>query len=143
ARGHIVVHRAAVGPGPVVGEIAKLLGARGTTVTLANEMTVPVRVEGGRVFHENLALTVNGFVVRTSGSVGFDGTLALVADVPVPAAVVKNNPALMKALSGKTVRVPVAGTLSHPAVDAKQFQAAVLNLARDAAKDVGKDLLHK
>jgi hypothetical protein len=143
ARGQVIVHRATLGPGPVVGEVAKLLGAHGTAVTLANETTVPVRVEGGRVFHENLALTVNGYVVRTAGSVGFDGTLALVADVPVPTAALKNNPALMKALTGKTVKVPVTGTLSHPAVDAKAFQAAVLNLARDAAKDAGKDLLHK
>jgi hypothetical protein len=143
AKGQIVVHRATVGPGPVVAEVAKLLGAHGTTITLANETTVPVRVEGGRVYHENLALTVNGYVVRTTGSVGFDGTLALVADVPVPTAALKGNPALMKALSGKTVKVPVTGTLSHPAVDAKVFQAAVLNLARDAAKDAGKDLLHK
>lgn len=143
AKGHILIHRATVGPGPVVGEIAKLLGATGTTITLANETTVPVRVEGGRVFHENLALTVNGYVVRTTGSVGFDGTLALVADVPVPASAMKNNPVLAKALAGKVVKVPVAGTLAKPAVDAKQFQAAVLNLARDAARDTGKDLLNK
>ena len=47
----------------MVAEIAKLLGAANPSVTLANEMTVPVKVENGRVYHENLALTVNGFVV--------------------------------------------------------------------------------
>jgi len=143
ARGQVVIHRAAVGPGPVVAEIAKLLGSHGTAITLANEMTVPVRVEGGRVFHENLALTVNGYVVRTTGSVGFDGTLALVADVPVPTGLLKSNPQLMKALSGKVVKVPVTGTLAHPAVDVRAFQAAVANLARDAAGGAARDLLHK
>lgn len=142
-KGQILIHRATVGPGPVVGEIARLLGATGTTITLANETAVPVRVEGGRVHHENLTLTVNGYVIRTNGSVGFDGSLAMVADVPVPAASLKNNPALQKALAGKVVKVPVGGTLAKPAVDQRQFQAAIAELARGAAKDVGKDLLHK
>ena len=142
-KGQIVVHKAAVGAGPIAGEIAKLLGAAATSITLAEEMTVPVRIEGGRVYHENLTLTVNGFVVRTSGSVGFDGSLAMVADVPIPPGLLKNNPQLMKAASGKTVKVPLTGTVAKPARDPKHFEAAVANLLRDAGKDLGRDFLNK
>src|SRR5439155_24609149 len=112
--------------------------------TLASETIVPVRVENSRVYHENLSLTVNGYVLKTSGSVGFDGSLALVADVPIPGTLpgLKNNAMLKKAIEGKVVKVPVGGTMAKPAVDARQFQTAVLNLAKDAAKGVGKDLLH-
>ena len=37
----------------------------------------------------------------------------------------------------------VTGTMAKPAVDPRLFQAAVATLARDAAKGVGRDLLHK
>jgi hypothetical protein len=143
AKGVVHVHRAEVGAGPVVGEIAKLLGTPNPKVVLVTELPVPVRVEAGRVYHENLRLTVNGFAVTTAGSVGFDGTLAMTAEVPVPAGLIKNNPRLMTALNGKTVKVPIAGTLAHPAIDPRWFQAEVERLARDAAKGVGKDLLNK
>jgi hypothetical protein len=86
---------------------------------------------------------VNGFVVRTAGSVGFDGTLALVADVPVPVSPLKSNPHLTKALGGRSVKVPITGTLDRPAVDPRQFRAAVGQLAQEAVKSLGKDLLNR
>ena len=111
-------------------------------MTLANEMTVPVTVAKGQVHHQNLRLTVNGYAVTTNGSVGFDGGMALVADVPIPAGTLfRNNPRLMKALSGKIVQVPVGGTLNKPVVDAKAFENAVAKLARDAGRDVATDLI--
>ncbi len=144
-KGQIIVHQAKVGAGPVVAEIVKLLGQPPASMTLANEMTVPVRVENGRVPHENFALTVNGYTVKTSGSVGFDGTLALVADVPIPGTFpgLKNNPTVKKALEGKIVKVPITGTMSKPAIDPRLFQAAVANLARDAAKGIGRAVIEK
>jgi translocation and assembly module TamB len=140
-RGRLLVHRAAVSAGPVVSEIVQLIGEPAPKVVLANEMTVPIRVEAGRVHHENLTLTVNGYAIKTNGSVGFDGTLALVADVPIPGSFpgLKNNPALKKALEGKVVRVPIGGTMSRPAVDRTGFNNAVAAVARDAAKDAAKD----
>jgi hypothetical protein len=145
AKGTVVIHKATVTAGPVVGEVAKLLGADSATMTLANEQSVPVRVEKGRVYHENLTLKVGGYQVKTSGSVGFDGTAELVADVPIPGGLpgLKNTPALAKALVGKRVNVPIRGTLAAPTLDAKAFSAAIAKLAQEAAKDVGKDLLNK
>ncbi len=140
-KGRLVVHKASVGAGPVVGEIAKLLGAAATTVTLADEMTVPVRVENGRVHHENLRLTVNSFAVTTNGSVGFDGSLSLVVDVPLTGKLLGGTPMVQAALKGKTVRVPVGGTVDKPALDGRAFEAAAAGLAREAAKDVGKELI--
>ncbi|MBA4063274.1 MAG: hypothetical protein C0501_06095 [Isosphaera sp.] len=144
-RGTVHVHSATLTAGPVMGVIAKLLGDDDAAMTLANEQAVPVRVENGRVYHEGLAIKVGAYLVRTSGSAGFDGTLDLVADVPVPGGLAnpKTNPVLAKALAGKRVAVPVRGTLGQPAVDGRAFQAAVAALARDAAKDAGKELLNK
>ncbi len=114
-------------------------------MTLANETTVPVRVENGRVHHQNFSMKLGGYTIATSGSVGFDNTLDLIADVPIPGGLpgLKNSPLLAKALTGKRVQVPIKGTLAKPALDPKLFQAAVAKLVQDAAKDVGKELLNK
>ncbi len=144
-RGALVLHRATVTAGPVVGEVARLLGADNTTLTLANEQAVTVWVENGRVFHDNLTLKLGGYFVKTSGSAGFDGSLDLVADVPVPGGwpLLKNAPVLAKALTGKRLRVPVRGTLDKPAIDPRAFQAAVAKLVQETAQDAGRGLLHK
>ena len=143
-KGAIVVHKAVVGTGPVIAELGKLLG-QGTSMTLASEMTVPVKVENGRVHHENFRVTINGYAVSASGSVGFDGTMAVVADVPIPGTFpgLKNNPTLAKSLTGRVVKVPIGGTVSQPQLDPRAFNAGVETLMRDALKDVGKDLLNK
>jgi translocation and assembly module TamB len=144
-KGVLLIHKATVGASPVMAEVAKLLGAKNTTMTLANEAVVPVQVANGRVYHQNFALTIGGTTLRTNGSVGFDNTLDLVVDVPIPKdlPILKNNPLLVKAVAGKVVKVPVKGTLSQPVLDPKAFEQAVVALAREGAKDVGKDLLDK
>ena len=144
-RGQLLLHKATVGAGPVMTEVFKLLGQPSARMTLANEVPVPVAVEAGRVHHQNLALTVNGYTVKTSGSVGLDGSLSMFVDVPIPGTFpgLKNNPALKMAVEGKIVRLPVGGTLGKPAVDAGGLNRAVADLARGAAKDIGRDLLNK
>jgi hypothetical protein len=143
-KGTVVVHSATVTGGPVMGAVAQLLGDD-AVLTLANEQAVPVRVENGRVYHDGLAVKIGAYLVKTSGSVGFDGTLDMVADVPIPGGLAnaKNNPVLAKALAGKRVAVPIRGTLGKPVLDPQAFRAAVAALARDAAKDAGRDLLNK
>ncbi|MBX9625047.1 MAG: hypothetical protein K2X82_14665, partial [Gemmataceae bacterium] len=144
-RGQLLLHKATVGAGPVMSEVFQLLGQPSARMTLANEVPVPVAVQNGRVYHENLALTVNGYTVKTTGSVGLDGSLSMFVDVPIPGTFpgLKNNPALKKAVEGKVVKVPVGGTLAKPAVEAGGLNKAVAELARGAVKDVGRDLLNK
>jgi len=144
-KGTLVIHKATMTAGPVVTEIAKLLGAPNGTMTLANEQSVPVRVEKGRVYHENLNIKVGGYIVKTTGSVGFDNTLEMVADVPIPGGLpgLKNAPGLAKALTGKRVLIPIKGTLEKPMLDPKFFQTAITKAAQDAAKDVGAATMNK
>ena len=63
-KGQIMIHKATVSPGPVVGEIAKLLGAGSLTMTLANDTVVPIRVENGRVHHQNFSVQIGGYTSR-------------------------------------------------------------------------------
>lgn len=145
ASGLIVIHKATLAPGPVVAEVAKVLGAQNTTMTLANGTQVPFQVEKGRVYHQNFPIKIGGTTVRTSGSVGFDESLELVVEVPLPndLPLLKNHPVLMKAAAGKPVKIPLKGTLTKPVLDAKAFNDAVIAAARASAKDVGKDLFDK
>jgi translocation and assembly module TamB len=142
-KGALAIHKATVGVSPVVAEIAKLLGAKSTTMTLATETIVLVQVASGRVHHQNFAINFAGTPLRTSGSVGFDNTLDLVVEVPLPKDLpaLKNNPVLVKALAGKMVKVPVKGTLAKPELDPKGFEQTIAALARDAAKDIGKEAI--
>jgi hypothetical protein len=150
-RGKLTIHTATVSPGPMVTEIATLLGAKQTSVTLAKEQVVPVRLENGRVHHENLALTVGQSVIRTTGSVGLDGSLAMVLDLPIPPRaldrLLPNNPRVREAVGKQRFKVPVGGTLKKPHLDPKGFdgavEAAVRSAAKDAAKSAADDLLRK
>jgi hypothetical protein len=145
ASGLIVIHKATLAPGPVIAEVATLLGAQNTTMTLANGTVVPFQVEKGRVYHQNFPIKLGGTTIRTSGSVGFDESLELVVEVPLPndLPLLKNHPILMKAAAGKPVKVPLKGTLTKPLIDVKAFNEAVIVAARSNVKGVGKELFDK
>ena len=146
-RGRLTLHNVTVSPGPVIAEVFTLLGAKQPALHLANEQVVAVRMENGRVHHENLTLTVGQSVVRTSGSVGLDGSLALVLDLPVPQkfldAVLKNNPLIRESLAKQRIKVPVGGTLAKPVLDLRGMELGVQQAVRDAGKTAGGDLMKK
>jgi hypothetical protein len=145
-RGKLTLHQVQVGPGPVVTEIATLFGAKQTKLTLADEQAVPVRLENGRVHHDGLSLTANGFTLRTTGSVGLDGSLDLLAEVPVPenavAQVLKNNPRIREAIAKKRFSVPVGGTIAKPKLDPRAFQDAVRRYAEEVAREAARNKLN-
>jgi hypothetical protein len=146
-RGKLTVHSATVSPGPLATELATLFGAKQTTLTLATEQVVPIRLENGRVHHENFVVHIGQSDVRTSGSVGLDGSLSLVLDLPVPPRLIERllpkNPILRDALLKQRIKVPVGGTLQRPVLDPKALNAGVESIGRKAAKDAAGELFKK
>lgn len=146
-RGRLTLHNVVVSPGPVIAQVFEVLGSKQPALHLANEEVVTVRMENGRVYHENLTLTVGQSVVKTSGSVGLDGSLALVLDLPIPPkfldAALKNNPLIRDALAKQRIKVPVGGTLAKPALDARGMQGGIQQAVRDAGKSAGGEPLKK
>ncbi len=144
-KGELLLHSATLTPGPVLTEVARLLGAENATMTLAKEQSVPVSVENGRVHHNGLAIKIGAYNVITSGSAGFDGTLDMIADVPIPGGLpfLKDKPALDKALTGKRIRVPIRGTMAVPRLDRQAFNTEMTRLTAEASREVGQDLLKK
>ncbi|MFO0937069.1 MAG: DUF748 domain-containing protein [Gemmataceae bacterium] len=143
AKGKLVMHSVKVTPGPVIREILTMSGMSNTTFALANEETVPIRVENGRIYHQDFRIGAKNYSVRTRGSVGFDGSLDLTCEVPIPPQlldqVFKNNASLRETMSKRTIPVPFGGTINRPVVDARAFQANVQKLVSEAAKDAIKD----
>jgi hypothetical protein len=145
--GRLLIHAVEVGPGPLLREISLLLGQI-PPGKLRRESIVPFRVAQGRVYHQGMELIFPEFTIRTQGSVGFDQSLAILAELPVPAkwtAALGDRP-IAQALRNQTLRVPIGGTLSRPALDrsvvdqlGRQFmqnaaQGAVQNVLEGATK---------
>jgi hypothetical protein len=132
-KGVFTLHSAEIGAGPMVHEFGGLLRVPGSA-DISRESQVPFQVAQGRVHHQNLALAFPDFTVRTSGSVGMDGTIELVAEMPVPPKWLINNP-LANSLSKQSIRLPIRGTIDHPRLDAQALQAASSRFLRDMATD--------
>ncbi len=131
--GRVIIHSAAISPGPLVQELSVLLNGP-ATLTLARENVVPFRLVNGRVYHSGLELHFPELTVRTSGSVGLDGSLALIAEMPVPPKWLGSSK-LAQAVAGQTIRLPVGGTLSKPKLDQAALRAASAQFARDATEN--------
>jgi hypothetical protein len=126
--GRLKLHSVQVGAGPVVRQLAAQLGLH-ETVQLADESVVSFTLHEGRVFHEGLEFGLPGYRIRTSGSVGLDETLDLVAEIPVP--LPKDLPEdrpLLRALSGQTLRIPIGGTFDQPRVQGQPLSGSILDL---------------
>jgi hypothetical protein len=131
--GRLIIHSAQLGPGPLVRELSILLKGP-ATMTLVRDGVVPVRMVNGRIYHQDLELRFPELTIRTHGSVGLDGSLALVAEMPVPPKWYGDD-RLGQVLAKQTIRLPIGGTLSRPKLDEPALKSAIGQFARDAARD--------
>jgi len=134
ADGVLTIHRAQAKPGPTSLQIVQAINQVRTILTRKQsgdpnrdqvwiEMTeqqVPIKLAQGRVYHQGMTFTVATVTVKTSGSVGLDNTLNLVAEIAVKDEWLGNNKTLA-GLKGKTIQIPITGTTSRPQVDPNAF----------------------
>ena len=137
--GTLTVHKATLSPGPLFREITAAMETPPVPLTLTQEQAVPFRVENGRVYHKQFRVMIEKTEVRTSGSVGLDGTLNLLVEVQVPPRLAQqlfpNNPIARESLARQTMRFPVGGTLDKPRLEPGAVRAAVRGVAGEAARD--------
>lgn len=129
--GVLEIHNAQIGPGPLSQQLillatqikaiadGNLLGA--TAAPSQRWLDLPAqrigfRMADNRVYHEGLQMTVKDVVIRTSGSVGTDQTISIIAEVPVRDEWLAKSQYLAP-LRGETIRVPIHGTLTSPKLD--------------------------
>ena len=111
------------------------------------EQTIPVQVKDGRVYHDKLRLTHKDLTIQTSGSVGIDQTLNMVASIPIADDWIDGK-SYLAPLQGKSISIPIRGTVSKPVLDKSGLQQLSQNLVRNAAgnalnKAVGEKLTPK
>jgi translocation and assembly module TamB len=133
--GWFTLHSAQVSGSPLVQELSVLLKGP-ATLTLAKDNIVPFRLLNGRVYHTGLELRFPELIIRTSGSVGLDGSLALTAEMPVPPKWLGNSKLAKSAAANQTIRLPIGGTLDKPKIDEQALRNALSRFARDAAGNV-------
>ena len=99
------------------------------------EQTIPVAIENGRVYHENIKFSHDELVIRTSGSVsmGDDQSINLVAKIPIAEEWISGN-RYLSGLQGQSISVPISGTLTRPVIDKAAVQRLSTELVRNAAQ---------
>jgi hypothetical protein len=131
--GRLTVHSVRIGPGPLLDELAVLVGPVQAT-ELRRESVVPFRMVDGRVYHKNLELVFPDLTIRTEGWVGLDQQLSILAEMPVPPKWIGNNP-LGAALQNQTIRLPIGGTLEKPRIDRTKLRELSRQFIRDATRN--------
>jgi hypothetical protein len=149
-RGRMTVHALQVGPGYLTQELAQLL-ARSSQIQIQRESVVPFGMVDGWIYHNNMELVFPDVTIKTSGWVGLDQRISLIAELPVPAKW-QADPVLGPALKGQSLKVPIGGTLRQPRLDRKALDQlaqqavqagaknAVQNVLQGQAGEVGKQL---
>jgi hypothetical protein len=133
--GRMILHSAQIGPGPLVHELAVLLG-RASPAQLKREAVIPFQMAEGRVYHRDLELVFPDLTIRTHGSVGLDQSLQIMAEMPIPPKWRGRHQMLDLALKDQIIRVPIAGTLSKPKIDGKTLDQLSQRFLENAARNV-------
>ena len=148
--GQLVFENTEVTPGGPLGPLATLLVklqtlidprfAFGDKVVLLRVRPEPVRMRLAerRLWHEGLVMEMGQLVVRSAGSVGADGTLAMAAEVALRGDIAGSTPVVGQLLRTPLV-IPLKGTVERPQFDAAAIDRVVGRIVENTAEAVIKD----
>ncbi len=138
AKGSLIVKSTRVRPGPLLDALAEkiteiisviklnrpggLLAPDSVLMRVDNQVVHYHMIEG-RVYHSPFQVQMmKGITVTTTGSVGLDDTLDLIAEVDFSNIVSEDsNKPIVRSLTSRPLRIPIKGTLKKPKVDASQI----------------------
>ena len=148
AQGVLTIHQARVLPGPGVAEWVDLAWqvrgivrdgveavdpSQAELLTIQNQ-AVQFQMAGGRVYHKRLDFQVGDVTVISQGSVGIDESLNIVLSIPVLDEWIERRPILLAGFRGKSIQVPITGTLKQPKIDREVLRELARDLLRSAAE---------
>ncbi|MEW4562151.1 hypothetical protein AB1K70_06475 [Bremerella sp. JC770] len=139
-KGQMVIHKAQLTGTPLVQKITEFVGL-GPSVEVFSDCTINFELADKQVYHEGLDFGIGNLRVRTRGFVGLDKSLNLIAEVPVPL-----NPTeelaegelprpILSALRGKTIEIPIIGTLDKPIIDKDRLGQSLMATAESTLRD--------
>ncbi len=88
--------------------------------------------ENDRVRCSPMEIKIKEYTIMLSGSIGFDQSLDYIAQIPVTRKMVGGD--VYEYLEGTYISVPIAGTVSKPAISRNVVQAALKDLIGQAGK---------
>jgi hypothetical protein len=116
------------------GKLPDLRNLDGSLMSV-DSSNVEFRMMNRRVYHRGLTIIVGTTPVTTQGSVGLDESLSLVAEVPLNARLLGADLSL-GTLEGKSLRIPIEGTLQKPKLDRRALYDIPAQLLENAARGV-------
>ena len=145
AQGAIRLNNVVIGAGPLADQLLGTINQlrtiikpnagpardRSTWLQMA-EQTIPIMVRDEKVFHEGVTFTHKDTTVRTKGSVGFDQSLNMIAEIPIADDWIADQPYLA-GLKGQSLSIPIRGTVTKPQLDKRAIQQFSTQLAKQAA----------
>jgi hypothetical protein len=148
-RGTLHIHGATIGPGAmgrellVLGQqvqglirgqaLSALTGTQSSQWLQLPEQQVEFHLVDGRVHHQNLQLVVGEVAMVTSGSVGMDQSVDIVARVAIRDSWVAQN-RMLAGMKGKTLEIPIKGTLGRPLADSRVVASVARQLLQGTAE---------
>ena len=87
--------------------------------------------------------TTQTYTINTFGSVGFDRTLQLVIDMPLPTNWTSSEYFVHTALANQRIQVPLTGTLDQPILDRGALQEYWITFVNKGAENVITDQLNQ
>ncbi|MCO8120789.1 hypothetical protein NHH03_03495 [Stieleria sp. TO1_6] len=152
-RGSLDVQEMHLSSGPLarqliqgVDQIKSLARLTGAEVAPAEQQTwiempaqsVEFAFENAVVSHQRMYFQIDRAEVMTSGRVGLDSQIQLVAQVPLDARWLGSD---LKSLAGQTLTFPITGTLTRPTLDSSALRNMVTQLGTQATAEVVQDRL--
>ncbi|MDG2389988.1 MAG: hypothetical protein P8M30_11770 [Planctomycetaceae bacterium] len=158
AEGLVMIHSAKMTPGPLAMQfitLGKQIDAlrRGTPfdggatdpnrpMLTITRQTVPYKVVDGRVYHKDLTMQVSNLNVTSSGSVGFDDSLDLVATIQVPDTWTVRGKKI-RDIWGAAIQIPIRGSLAKPQMDSRVIKSLLDKLVRGTVTNFLENELNK
>ncbi len=133
------------GPGPMARQVLDLATLKGDREVRLNE-SIKVAVSDHRVYQKGLTIPVGrNESISIDGSVGFDRTLDLYAQVPLPTAELARRIGLdePRAAPGTRVPVQIKGTFSRPSIDRQALSKMLKGESGKQLERDAKDLLRR
>lgn len=103
---------------------------------------VSVRLVDRRLWHEGLVMDMGQLVVKSGGSVGADGSLAMAVEVAFRGDLAGQTPIVAQLLRTPLV-IPLGGTVSRPQFDARALEKILGRIVENTAEAVINDGLKR
>ena len=123
----LVKLQSAIDPRFAFGDKAVLLRVRSEPVS--------VRLADRRLWHEGLVMDAGQLVIRSAGSVGADGTLAMMVEVAFRGDIMGATPVVGKLLRTPLV-IPLKGTVNRPQFDARSMDLIIGRIVENTTEAV-------